>query len=194
MARLVDEGKVRAAGVSNFSVELLERIEPIRHVDSLQPPFSLIRRASGADVIPWAAAHGTGVIVYSPMQSGILTDAFSAARVAAMAADDWRRDAPEFNEPARSRNLALRDSLRAIAERRGITVSAVAVAWTTAWPGVTAAIVGARSPQQVDGWIQAGRLSLTQEELAEIGRAVETSGAGGGPVSPDYSLLEAASA
>jgi aryl-alcohol dehydrogenase-like predicted oxidoreductase len=194
MARLVDEGKVRAAGVSNFSVELLERIEPIRHVDSLQPPFSLIRRASGADVIPWAAAHGTGVIVYSPMQSGILTDAFSAARVAAMAADDWRRDAPEFNEPARSRNLALRDSLRAIAERRGITVSAVAVAWTTAWPGVTAAIVGARSPQQVDGWIQAGRLSLTQAELAEIGRAVETSGAGGGPVSPDYSLLEAAPA
>jgi aryl-alcohol dehydrogenase-like predicted oxidoreductase len=194
MARLVDEGKVRAAGVSNFSVELLERIEPIRHVDSLQPPFSLIRRASGADVIPWAASHGTGVIVYSPMQSGILTDAFSAARVAAMAKDDWRRSGPEFNEPARSRNLALRDSLRAIADRRDIAVSAVAVAWTLAWPGVTAAIVGARSPEQVDGWIDAGRLSLTRDELTEISLAIGSTGAGSGPVSPAYSLVEAASA
>jgi aryl-alcohol dehydrogenase-like predicted oxidoreductase len=191
MARLIDEGKVRAAGVSNFSVELLERIEPIRHVDSLQPPFSLIRRASGADVIPWAAAHGTGVIVYSPMQSGILTDAFSAERVAAMAADDWRRSAPEFNEPARSRNVALRDGLRTIAERRGTGVSTIAVAWTLAWPGVTAAIVGARSPAQVDGWIDAGRTTLTQDELVEIGRAIGSTGAGSGPVSPAYSVLEA---
>jgi aryl-alcohol dehydrogenase-like predicted oxidoreductase len=190
MARLVDEGKVRAAGVSNFSVELLERIEPIHHVESLQPPFSLIRRSSGADVIPWAAANGTGVIVYSPMQSGILTDAFSAARVAAMAPDDWRRSAPEFNEPARSRNLALRDSLRLVADRRGTTVSAVAVAWTLAWPGVTAAIVGARSPEQVDGWVDAGRLSLTHDELSEISLAIESTGAGAGPVSPAYSLLE----
>jgi aryl-alcohol dehydrogenase-like predicted oxidoreductase len=194
MGRLVDEGKVRAAGVSNFSIELLERIEPIRHVDSLQPPFSLIRRASGADVIPWAAVHGTGVIVYSPMQSGILTDEFSAARVAAMAADDWRRRAPEFNEPARSRNVALRDSLRTIADRRRTTVSAIAVAWTLAWPGVTAAIVGARSPEQVDGWIDAGRLSLTHDELTEIARAIESTGAGAGPVSPDYSLLDALAA
>jgi aryl-alcohol dehydrogenase-like predicted oxidoreductase len=145
-------------------------------------------------VIPWAAAHGTGVIVYSPMQSGILTDAFSAARVAAMAPDDWRRRAPEFNEPARSRNLALRDNLHAIAVRRGTTVSAVAVAWTLAWPGVTAAIVGARSPAQVDGWIDAGRLTLTQDELAEITGAIESTGAGSGPVSPAYSLLEAAPA
>jgi aryl-alcohol dehydrogenase-like predicted oxidoreductase len=190
MARLIDEGKIRAAGVSNFSIELLERIESIRHVDSLQPPFSLIRRASGADVIPWAAAHGTGVIVYSPMQSGILTDAFSAARVAAMAPDDWRRSAPEFNEPARSRNVALRNSLRAIADRRGTSVSAIAVAWTLAWPGVTAAIVGARSPAQVVGWIEAGRLSLTQDELAEIARAIGSTGAGSGPISPDYSLLQ----
>jgi aryl-alcohol dehydrogenase-like predicted oxidoreductase len=191
MARLVDEGKVRAAGVSNFSVELLERIEPIRHVDSLQPPFSLIRRLSGADVIPWAAAHGTGVIVYSPMQSGILTDGFSAARVAAMATDDWRRGSPEFNEPARSRNLALRDDLRAIATRHSTTVSAVAVAWTLAWPGVTGAIVGARSPEQVDGWIEAGRLTLTPSDLAAIGRSIESTAAGTGPVH-SASLLEEA--
>jgi aryl-alcohol dehydrogenase-like predicted oxidoreductase len=194
MARLIDEGKVRAAGVSNFSVELLERIEPIRHVDSLQPPFSLIRRGSGADVIPWAAAHGTGVIVYSPMQSGILTDAFSAERVAAMAPDDWRRRAPEFNEPAFSRNVALRDSLRTIADRRGTTVSAIAVAWTLAWPGVTAAIVGARSPAQVDGWIDAGSIALTEAELDEVTRAIRSTGAGSGPVSPAYSVLEAVSA
>ena len=194
MARLADEGKVRWVGVSNFSVELLERIEPIRHVDSLQPPFSLIRRASGAEVIPWAATHGTSVIVYSPMQSGILTEGFSAARLAAMAPDDWRRGAPEFNEPARSRNLALRDDLRSIAQRRGTTVSAVAVAWTIAWPGVTGAIVGARSPEQVDGWIGAAELTLTPSELAEIGRSVESTGAGTGPTYSTYQLLEAAPA
>jgi aryl-alcohol dehydrogenase-like predicted oxidoreductase len=128
------------------------------------------------------------------MQSGILTDAFSAARVAAMAPDDWRRRAPEFNEPARSRNLALRDNLRAIAERRGSTVATIAVAWTLAWPGVTAAIVGARSPGQVDGWIDAARVTLTPDELAAITGALESSGAGSGPVSPAYSVLEAAPA
>ncbi len=115
MSRFVDEGKVGAIGVSNYGVELLERCERVRHVDSLQPPFSLIARDSASDVIPWAAAHGTGVIVYSPMASGILTDSFSRARVAAMAEDDWRRQAGNFNEPALSRNVALRDALRPIA-------------------------------------------------------------------------------
>jgi aryl-alcohol dehydrogenase-like predicted oxidoreductase len=182
MARLVEEGKVRAAGVSNFDVALLERAEAIRHVDSLQPPFSLIRRDSGADVIPWAAAHDTGVIVYSPMQSGILTDTFSAARLATMADDDWRRRSGPFLEPNLSRNLALRDALRPIAERHGATVSAVAVAWTLAWPGVTGAIVGARDAAQVDGWIGAGSLRLTTEDRAEITRALRRTGAGSGPV------------
>lgn len=178
------EGKVRAIGVSNFDVGLLARAEAVRHVDSLQPPFSLIRRDSGADVIPWAAAHGTGVIVYSPMQSGILTDSFSAKRVAAMGADDWRRRSPNFVEPALSRNLALRDALRGIARRRGTTVAAIAVAWTVAWPGVTGAIVGARSPDQIDGWIDAGRIELTSDELVEIARAVDATGAGTGPAHP----------
>jgi aryl-alcohol dehydrogenase-like predicted oxidoreductase len=112
MVRLVDEGKVRAAGVSNFDVPLLERCEAIRHVDSLQPPFSLIRRRAAAQEIPWCATHGTGVIVYSPMQSGLLTDRFSAERMKAMSADDWRRRAPDFNPPRLGRNLALRDALR----------------------------------------------------------------------------------
>jgi aryl-alcohol dehydrogenase-like predicted oxidoreductase len=184
LARLVEEGKVRAAGVSNFDVALLERAEAVRHVDSLQPPFSLIRRDAGGDVIPWAEARHTGVLVYSPMQSGLLTDAFSAARLAAMADDDWRRRSQPFLEPNLSRNLALRDALRPVAERHGATVSAVAVAWTLAWPGVTGAIVGARDPAQVDGWIPAGSLRLSAEDLAEISEALGRTGAGSGPTIP----------
>ncbi|TMF14885.1 MAG: aldo/keto reductase [Chloroflexi bacterium] len=184
MVRLIDEGKVRAGGVSNFDVGLLWRAERVRHVDSLQPPFSLIHRQSGADVIPWSAAHGTGVIVYSPMQSGILTDGFSRARVEDMAADDWRRRNGEFQEPALSRNLALRDALRPIASRHGVSIAAVAVAWTLSWPGVSGAIVGARSPQQVDGWISAGNLILQADDLAEIAAALERTQAGAGPRQP----------
>ena len=184
MARFVDEGKARAIGVSNYGVELLERCEAIRHVDSVQPQFSAIHRDSGASVIPWAAAHGTGVIVYSPMASGILTDTFSPARVAAMASDDWRRSSDGYREPALSRNLALRDAMRPIAERHGATVSAVAVAWTLAWPGVSGAIVGARSPSQVDGWLPAGSLTLSESDIAEIAAAIESVGVGQGPSRP----------
>jgi aryl-alcohol dehydrogenase-like predicted oxidoreductase len=190
MSRFVDEGKVGAIGVSNYGVELLERCERVRHVDSLQPPFSLIARDSASDLIPWAAAHGTGVIVYSPMASGILTDSFSAARVAAMAEDDWRRRAGNFTDPALSRNVALRDALRPIAGRHGSTVSAVAVAWVLAWPGVSGAIVGARSPEQVDGWLGGGAVTLTPADLSEIAAAVERAGAGSGPVRPARSQAE----
>jgi len=185
MIHLVEEGKIRAAGVSNFGVALLERAAAMRQVDSLQPPFSLIRRESGVDVIPWAAAHDTGVIVYSPMQSGLLTDTFSTQRLARMASDDWRRRSEPFLEPHLSRNLTLRDSLRPIAERHSTTVFAVAVAWTIVWPGVTGAIVGARDAAQVEGWIDAGSLELTDEDLAEIAEALSRSEAGWGPVQPD---------
>jgi aryl-alcohol dehydrogenase-like predicted oxidoreductase len=184
MVRLVDAGKVRLAGVSNFDVALLERCEAIRHVDSLQPPFSLIHREAAAREIPWCAEHKTGVICYSPMQSGLLTDSFSNQNVARLAPDDWRRRAADFQEPNLSRNLALRDSLRPIARRHGATVSAVAVAWTLAWPGVTGAIVGARSPQQVDGWIDAATIKLTAADLAEIADAINRTGAGAGPTMP----------
>jgi len=184
LARLVEQGKVRAAGVSNFDVALLERCESIRHVDSLQPPFSLIRRGAAAAEIPWCAEHGTGVIVYSPMQSGLLTDRFDAGRVASMAEDDWRRRSPNFQPPRLEQNLALRDALRPIAERHGATVAAVAVAWTLTWPGVTGAIVGARSAAQVDGWIGAATLQLAAADLDEIAAAIERTGAGKGPARP----------
>jgi aryl-alcohol dehydrogenase-like predicted oxidoreductase len=181
MVRLIEQGKVRMGGVSNFDVSFLERCEAIRHVDSLQPPFSLIRRDAAASEIPWCAEHGTGVICYSPMQSGLLTDNFSAARIAQLAPDDWRRRSPEFQEPNLSRNLALRNALRPIAERHDTTVSAVAVAWTIAWPGVTGAIVGARSPEQVDGWIDAATIKLTPTDLEKIADAIERTSAGTGP-------------
>lgn len=184
MARLVEQGKVRAAGVSNFGLELLERCEAVRHVDSLQPPFSLVRRDAAEREVPWSAAHGTGVIVYSPMQSGILTDRFDAARVAHLAPDDWRRRSPEFQAPNLDRNLALRDALRPIARRHEVTVSVVAIAWTLAWPGITGAIVGARSAEQVDGWIGAASVDLTPADLDEIAQGLARTGAGAGPTRP----------
>jgi len=184
MTRLVAEGKVRAAGVSNFDLGLLGRCEALRHVDSLQPGFSMIRRGVAAQEIPWCARHETGVICYSPMQSGLLTEGFDAKRVAALAPDDWRRRSPDFRPPALERNLALRDALRPIALRYETTVAAVAVAWTLAWPGVSGAIAGARAPEQIDGWLRAASLELTVGDLDEIAAAISASGAGSGPVRP----------
>lgn len=181
MIRLVEEGKVRDIGVSNFDYALLEECEHIRHVDSLQPPFSLIRRKAGETEIPWCKAHGTGVICYSPMQSGILTDTFSAQRVRKMAEGDWRRRARNFQSPYLEKNIALRDSLKPIAKRHDTTVAAVAIAWVLGWPGVTGAIVGARSAKQVDGWIGAGTLKLGSSDFAEIAAAIDRTGAGEGP-------------
>src|SRR5438876_4326834 len=182
MAKLVEEGKVRAAGVSNFDVALLDRCEAIRHVDSLQPPFSVINRATAKQEIPWCASHDAGVIVYSPMQSGLLTDSFTAERVSSLADDDWRRRAPEFQPPRLGRNLRLRDALRPIAQRHGASVSSVAIAWALAWPGVTGAIVGARTPKQVDGWVDAASITLTPQDLDEIAAAIRLTRAGAGPV------------
>ena len=192
MVQLIEEGKVRAGGVSNFDVNLLERCESIRHVDSLQPPFSLINRSVAASEIPWCAGHHTGVICYSPMQSGLLTDTFSRERIANLAQDDWRRRSPYFQEPNISRNLALRDSLQPIGQRHNASVSSVAIAWTLAWPGVTGAIVGARTPKQVDGWIGAASLELTDQDLTEIAAAIERTGAGTGPIRPSSARKAAA--
>jgi aryl-alcohol dehydrogenase-like predicted oxidoreductase len=176
MAELVTEGKVRWAGVCNFDVELLERCERIRHVDSLQPPYSLLDRAAADELIPWCAAHGTGVVGYSPLGSGLLSGGFDAQRARDLPEGDWRRSSPEFQEPALSRNLALAERLEPVAERHGVPVAAVAVAWVLATPGVTGAIVGARRPSQVDGWLPAGSLQLTDADLAELRAAVEDTG------------------
>jgi aryl-alcohol dehydrogenase-like predicted oxidoreductase len=183
MVDLRAEGKVRAIGLSNHDVEQLTTAEKVGHVDSLQPPFSAINR-SAAEELAWCDGNGTGVIVYSPMQSGLLTGAFSAERVAALPSDDWRRTAPEFTTRL-DRNLALAAALAPVAARHGVSVAAVAVAWTLAWPGVTGAIVGARSPEQVDGWVAAADLVLTDADMDEIAAAIVRTGAGQGPVRPD---------
>jgi aryl-alcohol dehydrogenase-like predicted oxidoreductase len=182
MADLRAEGKVRAIGLSNHAPDLLDRAEKVAHVDAVQPPFSAINR-SAADEIAWAAAHGTGVIVYSPLQSGLLTGTFSAERVANLPAGDWRTAHADFTTRLDA-NLRLAEALRPVAARHGATVAEVAIAWVLAWPGITGAIVGARRPAQVDGWTGAGALELTPADLDEIAAAITTSGAGPGPARP----------
>lgn len=188
LAALVEEGKVAALGVSNFSVDLLDRCEAVRHVDTVQPQLNLLERAAGGDVLPWCEAHGTGVILYSPMRSGLLSGRYTEERAASLPDDDWRATHPDFQPPALARNLALVDRLRPLARRLGASMSELAVAWTLAWPGVTGAIVGARSAGQVDGWIGAGGLVLGPEELDEIAGALTSTGAGIGPVQPPGAL------
>ena len=191
MLRLIEEGKVRTAGVSNFDVTLLERCNAIRYVDSLQPPFSLINRAAAEKEIPWSAEHETGVICYSPMQSGLLTERFHAERVSKLADDDWRRMSIQFQEPNLSRNLTLRDALRPIAKHHDTSVETIAIAWVLAWPGVTGAIVGARRPEQVDGWIRAASIKLTRQDLDEIASAIRRTKAGRGPIEPQLTEKQA---
>jgi aryl-alcohol dehydrogenase-like predicted oxidoreductase len=178
------EGKIRAAGLSNHNVFQLEEAEQVGAVDAIQPPFSLIHRDAADDVLLWAREHEAGAIVYSPMASGLLTGSFTAERAARLQPGDWRAGHPDFTEPALSANLALADALRPVAERHGVTPAAVAVAWTLAFPGVTGAIVGARSPGQVDGWLPAATLELKDDDLADIAAAIRATGAGTGPGSP----------
>lgn len=168
MAKLKAEGKARSIGVSNFDIPLLERCESVAHVDSLQPPYSLLRHEVEADILPWCLKNGTGVIVYSPMQGGLLSGNFDISRVAA---DDWRLRHPFYQEPKLSENLAFVERLRPIAERKGKTVGQLAIAWTLSHPAVTAAIVGARRPSQVEANVQAMGWELTTQEVQEIERA-----------------------
>jgi aryl-alcohol dehydrogenase-like predicted oxidoreductase len=181
---LKDEGKVRAIGLSNHNAGQLEAAERLGHVDTLQPPFSMIRREAATAELPWCHAHETGVIVYSPMQAGLLAGRFSIERARALPEDDWRSRNAEFTGENLERNLRLADALAPVAGRYGTSVAAVAVAWTLAWPGVTGAIVGARNPAQVDGWLDAATLELSESDMAEIASAIETTGAGAGPIAP----------
>jgi aryl-alcohol dehydrogenase-like predicted oxidoreductase len=182
MADLKAEGKIRAIALSNHDAAQLTLAESIAHVDAIQPPFSAINRSAAPD-IAWAEQHDTGVIVYSPLQSGLLTGAFSAERVAALPADDWRRNSPDFTSDLAA-NLRVAEALKPVAARHGVSVAEVAIAWTLAWPGVTGAIVGARNAAQVDGWMNAGAVRLTAQDLAEVAEAIRTSGAGIGPAAP----------
>jgi aryl-alcohol dehydrogenase-like predicted oxidoreductase len=179
---LKSEGKVRAVGLSNHDVEQLEAAEALGHVDTLQPPFSAIHRET-AELLPWTRAHDTGVIVYSPMMSGLLTGAFTRDRVAALPKDDWRRTSADFTTNLDA-NLAVADALRTVANRHDISQPAAAVAWTLAFRGVTGAIVGARSPQQVDGWLAAARTELTSDDIYTVADAIAQHSAGEGPSLP----------
>ncbi len=182
LLELRDAGKVAAIGLSNHSASQLTQAEALGHVDSLQPPLSLINRSALAADIPWCDKHSTGVIVYSPMQSGLLSGTFDRARLESLAPDDWRRRSPDFSGDGLEANLALAEGLRPLAESYGVSVGALAVAWTLSWPGVTGAIVGARRPDQIRGWIDAAGLSLTEKDLASIAALVLETGAGKGPI------------
>ncbi|HMG32128.1 MAG TPA: aldo/keto reductase [Jiangellaceae bacterium] len=179
------EGRVRAIGLSNHDAAQLDAAEAIGHVDAVQPRFNLIHR-DAVDVLAWSAAHATGAIVYSPMASGLLSGSFTAARAAALDEDDWRRRHPDFTGDALARNLALAEALGPIASRHGVTVAAVAVAWTLAFSGVTAAIVGVRRAGQLDAWLSAAGLELDDSDLARIAQAIERTGAGSGPALPPH--------
>lgn len=169
LANMKKEGKIRFIGVSNFNVPQMERIRSISPISSLQPPYSILSRGIEEDILPYCASHNIGVIVYSPMKSGLLTGAMTHERVANFPRDDWRRNSPDFQEPRLTQNLKLVDKLRIIGTRHGRSPAEVAVAWTLNNPAVTGAIVGARRPDQVDGFIGAAEYRLTTEEIEEIG-------------------------
>src|ERR1700724_4860496 len=168
LADLKREGKVRWIGVSNFNVQQLQRARAIAPVTSLQPRYSLVHREIENEILPYCLSEGIGVIVYSPMASGLLTGAMTRERATKLPNDDWRRNHPDFTEPNLSRNLALVDRLEQIGKRYNRSAGEVAVAWTLHNPAVTGAIVGARNARQADGVMRAGNLSLTDKEFCEI--------------------------
>ncbi len=168
IAMLVQEGKVRYAGICNASVEQLKRIQAIHPVTSLQPEYSMLKRGAEAELIPFCAENGIGVVGYSPLRSGILTDNFGRARLDAMTANDWRQRDPDFQEPRAQINVAFKEKLQAIAQSINQPLSQMAIAWVLARPEVASAIVGARRPGQIEVSAPAGDLQLTAETMAQI--------------------------
>jgi aryl-alcohol dehydrogenase-like predicted oxidoreductase len=171
LARLKEEGKVRFIGVSNFDAKQMRRAMRIAPIISLQPPYSLLARQIEGEILPFAAAHDIGVIVYSPMYSGLLSGKMTRERVARLPVDDWRRRNRNFQEPLLSHNLQLVELLREIGLRHDVTAGEVAIAWTLHNPTVTGAIVGVRSQEQVSGIIEAGAFRLSGSEVNEIAQA-----------------------
>jgi aryl-alcohol dehydrogenase-like predicted oxidoreductase len=168
LVELREQGLVRHIGVSNFSVEQLRRAQAIAPVESLQPPFSLVARDAEGELLPFAEEEGIGVIVYSPMGSGLLSGSMTRERIEALPEDDWRRRSERFQEPQLSRNLELVDRLRRVADRHGTSPGAVAVAWTLRNPAVDGGIVGFRRADQVDPIVGAANLDLDAEDVATI--------------------------
>jgi aryl-alcohol dehydrogenase-like predicted oxidoreductase len=168
MAELKDEGKVRHIGVSNFDVSQMERIGEIAPVETLQPPYNMLNRGVEEEILAYCGENDIGVIVYSPMRSGLLTGKMTPERVANLPSDDWRRNAQDFQEPRLSRNLELVELLEEIGADHGLSPGEVAIAWTLRHPAVTAAIVGGRRPDQVDGIIGAAELRLSEDELDRL--------------------------
>jgi aryl-alcohol dehydrogenase-like predicted oxidoreductase len=168
LAQLKAEGKVRYIGVSNFNVQQMQRAQAIAPITSLQPPYSMISPEIEESILPYCGANNIGVLAYSPMKSGLLAGTMTRERVAAFPADDFRRRTPNFQEPLLTRNLELAELLRAIGQRHGRTPGEVAIAWVLRRPEVTAAIVGMRSAQQVEGVIGAADFRLSPAEIAEI--------------------------
>jgi aryl-alcohol dehydrogenase-like predicted oxidoreductase len=168
LAEAKAEGLVRHIGVSNFDVAQLRRAQAIAPVETLQPQYSLIAREVEDAILPDAEREGIGVIVYSPMGSGMLTGRMTRERIARLPDDDWRRHDPRFQEPRLSRHLALVARLERVADRHGVTPAAVAVAWTLRNPAVDGAIVGVRSPAQVDPVVAAADLVLDDDDMALI--------------------------
>jgi len=173
IAEAIKAGKVRWAGVSNFNVEQMQRVQPVMPIASLQPPYSMLRREIEKDILPFCLQNRIGVIVYSPLAKGLLTDNFTSAKVAGLAGDDHRRNDPQFLEPALSANLKLVAGLRLLAADLGLTVSQLAIAWTLARPGVTAAIVGGRSPAQVEETVRAAEVKLSPDTLAAVEKLLD---------------------
>ena len=178
MAQLQREGKARWIGVSNFNIEQMKLAQAIAPITSLQPPYSLVRPEVEQEILPFCDLEGIGVIVYSPMASGLLTGAMTRERIAHLPDDDWRKQSPEFNEPKLSANLALVEQLREVGERHGCTPGVVAIAWTLRHPAVTGAIVGARKAEQVDDMVDAAGIHLTGSDIMEIEAVAELTGRG----------------
>jgi aryl-alcohol dehydrogenase-like predicted oxidoreductase len=168
LANLKREGKVRWIGVSNFNVQQLQRAQAIAPVTSLQPRYSLVHREIEDEILPFCLSEGIGVIVYSPMASGLLTGAMTRERAAKLPRDDWRKNHPDFTEPQLSRNLTLVERLREIGRHHNRSAGEVAIAWTLHHPAVTGAIVGARNSLQAEGVMRAGELRLSEKEVAGI--------------------------
>ena len=154
--------------MSNFKSDDIDRAASIAPVETLQPPYSLLRRAVEMETLPYCRARQIGVIVYSPMQAGLLSGKMTVERVAALPEDDWRKRTPEFQEPRLSKNLAFVEVLRRVGSRHGASPGQVAVAWVLRNPAVTAAIVGFRRPQQVEEMVGAAELQLSDADVREI--------------------------